>query len=73
MDGDGRFEPLFGYYKKCVLKTAEELLRSGCFRMAELYKRRATRLLTPEELGDTWNSHAFENMNYPEDYDRLLK
>ncbi len=73
VDGSGRFEPLFGYYKKCVLKTAEELLHSGCFRMAELYKRHATRLLTPEEMGDVWNSRAFENMNYPDDYARLLK
>lgn len=71
-DSEGRFEPLFGYYKKCVLKTAEELLKSGVYKMTELFKRHSVRILSPEELGNKWSAKSFENMNYPEDFDRLL-
>ena len=71
-DADGRFEPLFGFYKKCVLETAEELLQSGVYKMTELFKRHSVLILSPEEMGVHWKAENFENMNYPEDFDRLL-
>ena len=71
-DATGRFEPLFGWYKKNVLETVEELLKSGVYKMTELYKRHSVLVLTPEDMGEHWKAESFENMNYPEDFDRLL-
>ena len=71
-DRDGRFEPLFGFYRKTVLNTAEELLKCGTYKMTELFKRHSVLVLTPEDMGEHWKAENFENMNYPEDFDRLL-
>lgn len=68
----GRYEPLFGYYKKCVLETVKELLENGVYKMIALYEKHPPLILTPEELGGLWSSEHFENMNYPEDFERLL-
>ena len=40
--------------------------------MTELYKRHSVLVLTPEDMGEHWKAESFENMNYPEDFDRLL-
>ncbi|MBQ8831244.1 MAG: molybdenum cofactor guanylyltransferase [Oscillospiraceae bacterium] len=71
-DTSGRFEPLFGWYSRRVLDTAEELLKSGVYKMTELYAKHSVLILTPEELGGHWCAESFENMNFPEDFDRLL-
>ena len=71
-DESGRYEPLFGYYKKCVLETVKELLESGVYKMTALYEKHPPLVLTPCELAGVWNSDSFENMNYPEDFERLL-
>lgn len=71
-DKDGKFEPLFAYYRKSVLPTAERLLQSGVYKMTALYAQSRVRTVTPEELAGFWSERAFENMNYPEDYLRLL-
>lgn len=71
-DKDGKFEPLFAYYRKSVLQTAEKLLQSGAYKMTELYAQSRVRTVTPDELGAFWSEQAFENMNYPGDYARLL-
>ena len=71
-DSEGRFEPLFGYYSKNVLKTAEELLENGIYKMIAIYEKHPPLIVTPEDLGDAWNAKSFENMNCPEDFERLL-
>lgn len=72
MDENGRYEPLFGYYKKNLVNTAEELLKAGIYKMAALYDRHRVMFVSPESLGEVWNSKSFENMNNPEDFERLL-
>ena len=71
-DGEGRFEPLFGFYKKTVLNTAQELLESGVYKMTKLYAKHRVHVLSPADMGGYWRAESFENMNYPEDFDRLL-
>lgn len=71
-DRSGRAEPLFGYYKKGVLPTVEMLLKNGIYKMTALFERTDTLKVTPDEIGVVWNEKAFENMNYPEDFERLL-
>jgi len=71
-DNEGRFEPLFGCYKKCVLETAEELLKNGVYKMTALFEKHSVLILTPHDLGEVWRAENFENMNYPEDFVRLL-
>ena len=71
-DAGGRFEPLFGFYKKCVLETAEELLESGTYKMIALYEKHPPLIVTPEDLGPVYSARSFENMNFPEDFERLL-
>lgn len=72
-DRSGREEPLFGYYKKRILPEAEELLENGIYKMTALFARTDTLTVTPDEIGGLWNEKAFENMNYPEDFERLLR
>ncbi len=72
-DKHGRPEPLFAYYAKNVLASAEKLLENGVYKMTELYKCCKVRTVTPDELGALWDERAFENMNSPDDYERLLK
>ena len=71
-DENGRFEPLFGFYRKSVLETAEELLKKGTYKMIALYDKHPPLILTPAMLGEIWDAKNFENMNCPEDFDRLL-
>ena len=73
LDGCGRFEPLFGYYDFSVKEPAKTLLLEGKYKMAELFKLCKTKMLQPEELDGMWNERAFQNMNFPEDYEKLLK
>ena len=69
---DGRPEPLFGFYRPSVLPRAEELLRSGRFRMRELLDACATRYFGTGEEESVWSEVSLANMNTPEDYRRLL-
>lgn len=71
-DLQGRYEPLFGFYRKNVENTVYELLREGNFRLTELYRRHSTLILTPQDLPKIENDRAFANMNCPEDFQRLL-
>ena len=73
VDGCGRYEPLFGYYDYSVKVAAKSLLLQGKYKMAELYSICRTKTLQPEELHGMWRETAFQNMNFPEDYEKLFK
>ena len=70
-DGDGRWEPLFGLYRRSLLPRAEELLRSGQRRMASLLSLASLREVGLRELGEDEDSPLLRNVNNPEDYEKL--
>ena len=70
-DGEGRWEPLFGYYRPSVLPRAEELLSSGRRSMGALLASVRLREVAPAELGEGPDSLLTRNVNVPEDYEKL--
>ena len=70
---DGLLEPLFGYYRKTLLTSCENMLNSGDNRMTELCGGADTRFVAPDELGPLWDDKLILNVNYPEDYEKLQK
>ena len=66
---DGRPEPLFGYYRGAAADAAEELLKSGSYRIRDLFALCPTRIL---DLGAAAPDLAFANVNTPEEYAALL-
>ncbi len=71
-DEAGRFEPLFGYYKRSVLPEAARILASGGRAMTLLLSACDTLVITPAELSLGVDVNMLANMNRPEDYDALL-
>ena len=70
-DGDGRWEPLFGFYRLSVLPRAEELLSSGRRSMGALLGSIALREVGLAELGEEPDSPLLRNVNVPADYEKL--
>ena len=66
---DGRPEPLFGYYRAAAADAAEELLKSGNYRIRSLFGLCPTRIL---DLGAAASGRMLANMNTPEEYAALL-
>ena len=73
VDADGRFEPTFGYYKKTLLPVIEAALESGSYKMLKLFDALPCRKISPAELGGLWREDMLDNVNYPEDYQRILE
>ena len=69
---DGKLEPLFGYYKKTLLRRCEAAIKSGDYRMTELVLGADTRFTAPQELGSLWDDRMILNINYPKDYNALI-
>ena len=69
-DPEGRWEPLFGYYRYSVLETAEKLLENGQNRMAGLLSALKLREVRLAELGEG-AGNLLRNLNKPEDYEKL--
>ena len=68
----GKFEPAFGYYKKSLLTFIEKHLSEGRYKMMQLFDVLPCRHVTPDELGELWREDMLDNLNYPEDYERLI-
>jgi molybdopterin-guanine dinucleotide biosynthesis protein A len=68
----GRYEPLFAYYRKTLLPELERLLKSGRYKMTELFVNASIRIAGRNELGDAWRDDILLNINYPDDYSKLL-
>ena len=73
VDESGRFEPTFGYYKKTLLPVVEAALAAGRYKMLSLFDEMPLRRVERAELGELWKENLLENINYPEDYRRLLQ
>lgn len=71
--GSSRFEPLFGYYSQNILPLVENALQSGNYKIADLLDKASLRLVTTAELGNLWNEKLLLNINYPEDYEKLIR
>lgn len=71
-DEQGRIEPLFAYYKKSLADRAEELLRAGRYKIIGLCDGAKVRIVTRQELDGLWQDRMLDNINYPEDYEKLL-
>ncbi|MBR6653765.1 MAG: molybdenum cofactor guanylyltransferase [Oscillospiraceae bacterium] len=69
---NGKFEPAFGYYTKPLLPFIEECLANGKYRMMQLFDVLPCRQVSPAELGELWREDMLDNLNYPEDYERLI-
>lgn len=70
LDADGRPEPLFAYYKKCLAGRAEENLRQGRRAMRSLLAQARVRTVPAAELGVP---RLLENLNTPEEYRRAVR
>ena len=70
-DGEGRWEPLFGYYRPAVLPRAEALLAAGRRSMGALLASVRLREVRLSELGEGPDSLLLRNVNLPEDYEKL--
>ena len=70
-DGEGRWEPLFGFYRASLLPRAEALLKEGRRSMGALLASAKLREVGPEELGEGPDSRLAWNLNLPEDYEKL--
>ena len=73
VDEDGRLEPAFGYYTKALLPVIETALESGNYKMMRLFDALPCRKISPAELGSLWREDMLDNLNYPEDYQRILE
>ena len=71
VDSRLRYEPLFTYYKKTLLKQVEDAVASGNYKLAALMDKAKLRIVTKAELGSLWDEKLLLNINYPEDYERL--
>ncbi len=72
-DERGRPEPLFAYYKKSILPHVESAIRAGDYKLVTLIDRLNARRVSPDELGDLWDERLLLNVNYPDDYKRLVR
>lgn len=70
-DGEGRWEPLFGFYRVSLLPKAEALLRGGRRSMSALLAAASLREVTLAELGERADSPLLRNVNDPADYEKL--
>jgi len=70
---NGMIEPLFGYYRKTLLPKCEEAIESGDYRLSEIIFGADTRFLDPRELGELWDERIILNVNYPQDYEKILQ
>ena len=48
-------------------------LTSGNYKLAALFDKIRLRVVTKEELGGLFTEKLLLNINYPEDYERLLR
>ncbi len=72
VDRRARYEPLFAYYSKTILEYVEKAIDAGNYKIAALFEKVRPRVVNNSELGGLWNEKLLLNINYPEDYERLL-
>jgi len=67
----GKYETAFAYYSKKLLPKLSAELERGHFKLGRLLDDIDVRWISPAELGELWDPRALDNINYPEDYERI--
>ena len=74
--GNGRLEPLFGYYSLACLEPMAAMIAQGNYRLSALadrvHVRRIPETALAQAYGDGWERALF-NMNTPRDYSRAVE
>jgi molybdopterin-guanine dinucleotide biosynthesis protein A len=73
IDRESRYEPLFAYYRKTTLPLLERALQAGDYKLVSFLDRVSLRVVTAEELGSLWHEKLLLNINYPADYEKLIR
>ena len=71
-DHQGRYEPLFAYYKPTLLPVVEKMLAIGSHKMSVLLESARIKAITKADLGPLWKDNMLANINRIEDYESLL-
>mgnify|MGYP002864674932 CR=1 FL=1 len=71
LDGEGRREPLFAFYRATLAETAEQRLKEGRRGMVDFLRSLRVREVTLAELGEGADSALLRNVNEPGDYEKL--
>ena len=73
-DAAGGPQPLCAIYRRGVLELVEQALKDGDYKIGRLFSQLPTRVITEEEIvGAGFSAIIFQNVNTPEEYERLLR
>ena len=72
-DGQGRYEPLFAFYRRSTLPHVAALLEAGQYTLLALFQRVRLCEISLEQLGLPPETPMLLNVNRPADYRRLLE
>jgi molybdenum cofactor guanylyltransferase len=68
----GRTQPLCAVYRRGMLRVIEQALAAGEYKVDRLFAQVATRYLCDEEIHAAgFDDEIFDNVNTPEEYERL--
>jgi molybdopterin-guanine dinucleotide biosynthesis protein A len=72
-DAAGGPQPLCAIYRRGVLAAVEQALKNGDYKIGRLFSQAPTRVVKESELvAAGFSAIIFQNVNTPEEYDRLL-
>lgn len=67
-------QPLCAIYRRGILPAVEQALKNGDYKIGRLFSQVPTRLIPEQEIvAAGFSAIIFQNVNTPEDYDRLLR
>ncbi len=66
-------QPLCAIYRRGMLRAVEQALKNGDYKIGRLFSQVPTRVITEEEIvAAGFSAIIFQNVNTPDEYDRLL-
>jgi molybdopterin-guanine dinucleotide biosynthesis protein A len=66
-------QPLCAIYRRSVLPAVEQALKNGEYKIGRLFSQVPTRIIKEQEIvAAGFSAIIFQNVNTPEEYDRLL-
>ena len=72
-DAAGGPQPLCAIYRRSVLPAVEQALKNGDYKIGRLFSQVPTRVIKEQEIvAAGFSAIIFQNVNTPEEYDRLL-
>ena len=73
-DAAGGPQPLCAIYRRGVLQTVEQALQKGDYKIGRLFSQVPTRVIAEREIvAAGFSAIIFQNVNTPEEYDRLSR